>query len=171
MALTQVQGGMTSIPVLATAQNTTSGTAINFTDIPSWVKRITIMFNGVSTGSTSNLIVQLGDSGGIETTGYSSVCTYAGGTNETAGSTQTGGFLVTTTISAVSQIFGTVILNTFGNNIWFATGTTGYNISSLSAYVMSIVGAKTLSATLDRIRITSVSSDTFDLGSVNIMYE
>lgn len=170
MALTQVQGGMTSIPVLATAQNTTSGTVVDFTSIPSWVKRITIMFNGVSTGGTSNLIVQIG-AGSNTTTGYSSVCTYAGGTNETAGSTQTSGFLATSAISATSQIFGTMVLNTFGNNTWFATGTTGYNITTLSAYVMSIVGAKTLTGTLDRVRITSVSADTFDLGSVNIMYE
>lgn len=154
-----------------TSVASTSGTAIDFTNIPSWVKRITIMLNGVSTGGTSNLIVQLGDSGGIEQTGYSSVCTYAGGTNEAAGSTQTGGLLLTSNISTASQVYGTMILNTFGNNTWFATGTTGYNISSLSAYVMSFVGAKTLSATLDRVRITSVSSDTFDLGSINILYE
>ena len=53
-----------------TEQNSTSGTSIDFTNIPSWVKRITLMFNGVSTSGTSNYLIQIGDSGGVATTGY-----------------------------------------------------------------------------------------------------
>jgi len=56
--------------VSGTSQASTSGTSIDFTGIPSWVKRITVMFNGVSTNGTSNKQIQLGDSGGFETTGY-----------------------------------------------------------------------------------------------------
>jgi hypothetical protein len=170
MALTLVQGGMTEVPTLATVK-TATGTAVDFTGIPSWVRRITIMLNGVSTNSNSNLIVQLGDSGGIEGTGYVSSCIFAGGSNEAGGATQTSAFLFANSIVANSQVYGTMILNTFGNNTWLSTGTTGYNISSQSPYVMSFTGIKTLSATLDRVRITSVSSDTFDLGSINILYE
>ena len=57
---------------LATAQNTTSGTAIDFTGIPSWAKQITIAFDGVSTTGVNGYLVQIGTSGGIETTGYAS---------------------------------------------------------------------------------------------------
>jgi hypothetical protein len=172
MALTLVQGGMTQAPALATAQASTSGTSINFTDIPSWVKRITIMLNGVSTNSSSNVIVQLGDSGGIESTGYASTCIYAGGANEAGGATQTSGFLFVNSIGPANQIYGTMILNTFGNNTWLSTGTTAYSISSQTNYVMSFTGIKTLSATLDRVRITMANgTDTFDAGSINIMYE
>ena len=63
---------------LATAQNSTSGTSIDFTSIPSWVKRITVMFSSVSTSGSSNPLIQIGDSGGIENTGYTS---YAGDFN------------------------------------------------------------------------------------------
>jgi hypothetical protein len=158
--------------ISGTAVASTSGTSIDFTSIPSWVKRITVMFNGVSSNGGSNFIVQLGDSGGVETTGYASVCIFAGGSNEAGGSTQTGGLLFTTNSGSSGQIYGTMILNSFGSNSWFATGTTGYNLASLSAYVMSFTGAKTLSATLDRIRITTVNgTDTFDAGSINILYE
>ena len=168
---TGVQGNSGAF-VAGTAVASTSGTSIDFTSIPSWVKRVTVMFNGVSSNSSSNFIVQLGDSGGVETTGYASVCIYAGGSNETGGATSTAGLLFTTANGGANQIYGTMILNSFGSNSWFATGTTGYNIASLSAYVMSFTGAKTLSTTLDRIRITTVNgTDTFDSGSINILYE
>jgi hypothetical protein len=49
-----------------TAVASTSGTSIDFTSIPLWVKRITVMFAGVSTNGTSPFLVQLGDAGGIE---------------------------------------------------------------------------------------------------------
>jgi hypothetical protein len=67
MSLTTVQGGMSSALVAGTAVATTSGTSIDFTSIPSWVKRITVMFNAVSTNSTSLPQIQLGTSSGIET--------------------------------------------------------------------------------------------------------
>ena len=55
---------------LMTAQNSTSGTSIDFTGIPSWVKKITVMFNGVSTNGASNLRIQLGSTT-MQTSGYS----------------------------------------------------------------------------------------------------
>jgi hypothetical protein len=55
---------------LATAKTTTSGTFVDFTGIPSWAKRITVMFNGVSTNGTSTFQIQVGTSAGVETTGY-----------------------------------------------------------------------------------------------------
>ena len=160
--------GVNSNIVSGTAQNSISGTAVDFTGIPSWVKRITIMFNGVSTGGTSDPIVQIG-AGSVTNTGYASACVFSGAT--TGGSSNTGGFLYGTSVNATSQVYGTMILNLYGGNTWFSTGTTGYNISSASAFVMSFTGAKTLTGTLDRVRITSVSSDTFDAGAINILYE
>jgi hypothetical protein len=59
--------------VLTTSVNTTSGTSIDFTGIPSWVRRITVMLLAVSTNGTSGVQIQLGDSGGVETTGYSNI--------------------------------------------------------------------------------------------------
>jgi hypothetical protein len=165
-------GTPTGVGVLTsdTAKASTSGTFIDFTGIPSWVKRITVMFNGVSTNGTSNLLIQLGDSGGIENTGYGSSCAYTGTAID--GSTSTTGFLTAFAVSGSTQIGGTSVLCLVSGNTWISTGTFIYNISSPSNFVGVSGGAKTLSATLDRVRITTVNgTDTFDLGSINILYE
>jgi len=158
-------GTPTGVGVLTsgTAVASTSGTSIDFTGIPSWVKRITVMFNGVSTSGTSNFLFQLGDSGGIETTGYQSV-----GSNYVAATTSTIGFVShNTAASATSE--GFIQFSTLGSNVWTGNG----NFASVTAaQVVSIAGSKTLSDTLDRVRITTVNgTDTFDAGSINILYE
>lgn len=164
--VTMLEGGV-AMPrmVLATAQNTTSGTSIDFTGIPSWVKRITVMFNGVSTNGTSNLQIQLGDSGGVETSGYLS-----GASNFAAYSSSTSGLLSTHNNSAAAVWGGFIQISLFESNTWVSKG--NLNDSSAGAQVISSAGSKSTSATLDRIRITTVNgTDTFDAGSVNILYE
>jgi hypothetical protein len=120
------------------------------------------MFSGVSTNGTANILVQLGDSGGIENTGYVSNTT--DGTNST---TSTAGFITYSPVAA-DTLVGQFIINNLSGNIW---------ISSSLAYPSSYgtfmgAGSKTLSATLDRVRITTVSgTPTFDAGTINIQYE
>lgn len=149
---------------LATAQNTTSGTSIDFTGIPSWVRRITVMFNGVSTNGSSNYLIQIG-SGSVTTTGY--VGSAAASVTLT-GSSYTTGFGIRTggagdTLSGAMTIF---LMNT---NLWVASGVFGHTTGSV---VYTNAGSIALSGTLDRIRLTTVNgTDTFDAGSVNIMYE
>ncbi len=147
---------------------TASGTSVDFTSIPSWVKKITVMFDGVSTNGTSSFLVQLGDSGGIENTGYIAGSTYSNNTSATTSSTagyilNYGGFA-----SAATTIQGVLSVNNLNTNTWVAShavsGNTGPSVYG--------GGSKTLSATLDRIRITTVNgTDTFDAGSINILYE
>jgi hypothetical protein len=151
----------------ATAQASTSGTSIDFTGIPSWVKRITVMLQGVSTNGSSLVQIQLGDSGGIENTGYSSAASTISATVASAGST-TGFILLGTSASTV--IFGGIVtLTLMDTNLWsmcFAGG------RSDATTTVCAGGWKTLSGTLDRIRITTVNgTDTFDAGSINIMWE
>ena len=148
-----------------TSVASTSGTSIDFTSIPSWVKRITVMFNGVSTNGTSNLLVQLGDSGGIETTGYVSAANYSTNVNATG----TAGFFILYTVPAASNTFrGCIIFCNLSGNIWVMNG----NMADDGDRNSSSAGAKTLSDTLDRVRITTVNgTDTFDAGSINILYE
>ena len=160
--------------VQGVAQNTTSGTSIDFAPpsagIPSWAKRITIMFSGVSTNGTSTLLVQIGDSGGIETTGYESEAWYD---NSGGGfATSTAGFIVEATNAAsfsTARRFGTMqIVNLSGNN-WVSTSNIYLAVHDT---VNSGAGGKTLSGVLDRIRLTSsTGTDVFDAGSVNILYE
>jgi hypothetical protein len=147
---------------LETAQATTSGTSIDFTGIPSWVKRITVMFSGVSTNGTSNLTIQIG-AGSITTSGYVSCATSSSPVGLTTGFILTGGNQAGYTHS------GIVSLATLGGDIWSESGSLNPN----TANSVSVSGGTvTLSGTLDRIRITTAGgTDTFDAGSVNIMYE
>jgi hypothetical protein len=146
---------------------TATGTAVDFTGIPSWVKRVTVMFNGVSTTGTSGALLQIG-SGSIDTTGYVSGTTAIG--NNVVGSltTSTAGILAATSLVATQTLSGTVTFNQVSGNIWVAQG--GTYSSATSTFV--VAGNKTLSGTLDRVRITTVNgTDTFDAGSINIIYE
>jgi hypothetical protein len=158
---------------LATAQATTSGTAIDFTGIPSWAKRITVMLNEVSAATTSALQIQIGDSGGVETTGYvvnTAVVRggYAGAVG--ANNTPTSGFVLQYySTSSNDSVSGHLILTNISGNIWIGSGVIGAGGSNVD--VWSIAGTKTLSATLDRVRLTTIAAATFDAGSVNIMYE
>lgn len=158
--------GTLSPLVSATAQASTSGTSIDFTGIPSWAKRITVMFSGVSTNGTSPIIIQLGDSGGIETTGYVGWGTNIGGASVTGGGYTTGLPLNNTSVAA-NLYGGQIILSTLGSNSWAMSAALG--ASSTGSFG---AGNKTLSDTLDRLRITTVNgTDTFDAGTINIMYE
>lgn len=149
---------------LGTAQNTTSGTSIDFTSIPSWVKRITVMFNAVSTNGASNVQVQLGTSSGIEAADYvSSIFSY----NSNSVSQSTTGMLIDQGGSSAISRHGALTLLKHSNNIWIGT-------ASLIVPGNPTSGAaiKTLAGVLDRLRITTVNgTDAFDAGSVNILYE
>jgi hypothetical protein len=147
--------------VLETVKATTSGTTIDFTAIPSWVKRITVMLNGVSTNGSAGLYVQLGDSEGIETTGYVSEVSNRGGDL-----TSTTGFVITRDQTSSSTCYGIITICKCTGNTWISSA----NVS-ITSIVNSSAGSKTLSATLDRIRLTGGGVNTFDAGSVNIMYE
>jgi hypothetical protein len=153
-----------------TAVASTSGTSIDFTSIPSWVKRITVMFNAVSTNGSSGLQVQLGDSGGVENTGYiGSVVTLSGGMANFAFSA---GFLISSgggeTASTVR--YGSLIISKINNNLYSGIGNFSYGSSDTRFFVLA--GSKDLSDVLDRIRITTVNgTDTFDAGTINILYE
>ena len=149
------------------ASTTISTVAVDFTGIPSWVKRVTVMFNGVSTNGTSNWLVQLGDAGGIENTGYVSGSTAA--TTSVALSTSTSGFILRFA-GAAQLVNGAARLNLLSTNLFVGEGTF-YDASGTQG-IVTLSGSKTLSDTLTQIRITTVNgTDTFDAGSINILYE
>ena len=149
-----------------TAIDSTSGTSIDFTGIPSGTKRITVMFYGVSGSGTSNFILQLGDSGGLETSGYSSMAAVQSNVYQTS----TSAFILDALAPVAGGTkHGQIILSLLSGNIWVAGGTIH---TTNGIYVHSCAGSKELSATLDRIRITTENgTDTFDAGKINILYE
>ena len=163
-----VNGASTNI-VSATAVASTSGTSIDFTGIPSWVKKVTVLWNGVSTNGTSNPIIQLGDSGGIEATGYlgaaSNMATGVATQNFTTGF----GVFGTSGWTAARVVYGGLIISKIDGNTWVASGTWA---ASDDNQVGVTSGAKALSDTLTQVRITTVGgANTFDAGTINILYE
>lgn len=172
-AMTSTDAGLTpnsNLIVLGTVQTTTSGTTVDFTGIPSGVRRITIMFAGFSTSGTSNIMIQLGDSGGFETSGYlGATTTVASATPSSA--TITSGLPVTNAIAAASILHGSVTLSLM-NSAAFTWVSSGVTALSNAATTHIAAGSKSLSAELTQVRITTVGgSDTFDAGSINISYE
>jgi len=148
---------------LATAQNSTSGTSIDFTGIPSWVKRVTVMFNGVSVSGTSNILVQIGTSGGVVATGYTA--SSSSGASAVGTTSVTVGFNIRTG-AGTDTIYGSMIISNISSNAWVSN----HSLGSALFYVGG--GSITLSGTLDRVRITTVNgTDTFDAGSINLLLE
>ena len=159
----------TLAPIVSGTAVTASGTSVNFTDIPSWVKKITVMFSGVSTNGTGNLQIQLGTSGGIQITGYLSAADQAGiGVNATTG------FILTRNIGASSINHGiaTIALIDSATGLFACSGTLARSDAASGSF---FGGSKSLSGTLDRIRViastTGNPADTFDAGTINIMWE
>jgi len=155
--------------VSGTAVASTSGTSIDFTSIPSWVKRITVMFNGVSTSGTSVVRIQLGTSSGVTTSGYlgsaSTIATGVATSNFTAGfdENSAGGS------TAASIRHGSYVIQNLTSNTWTCNGLIGFSNEARSSTVAGVVP---LAATLDRVRITTANgTDTFDAGTINILYE
>lgn len=155
---------------LAAEQASTSGTSIDFTGIPAGTKRITIMFKGVSTNGTSNPLIQIGDSGGIENTGY-----LGSGYGSATGvvpviSNYTSGFGFVSGDSA-NVLHGTIVL-TLENSAAFSWICNGQFSASNAALTFLTSGSKSTSAELDRVRITTVNgTDAFDAGAISITYE
>ena len=165
-----VTGNLSGTIRQGTAVASTSGTAIDFTGIPSWVKRVPVMFNGVSltnfASEANSILVQLGDSGGVETSSYAQGSSYVA-----TGSgifTRTDGFHIAAWSAAGNTVQGVMQIANHNGNLWCASGVLYHS----AGFIVSVAGAKTLSGTLDRIRITTVNgTDTFDAGSINILYE
>lgn len=158
--------------VLGTPVAATSGTSIDFTGLPAGIKRITINLIDVSFNNTNQIRFQIGDSGGIETTGYAGWQSFLGAASTSGGVLGGGGFDGAAGYAATDVYQGQVVLclENSSSNTWtctFSLATTGTNNTLL---LMS--GRKSTSATLDRVRITTVAATAaFDAGEINIMYE
>jgi hypothetical protein len=148
-----------------TAQATTSGTSIDFTSIPSWGTRISVMFYEVSTNGSSNKLVQIG-AGSVATSGYvsSGIAISAGGAGETS---STAGFLIFAD-NAGALVSGVMTIVKQNGNNWVMCFTGKFTTTQLCYSG----GSCALGGTLDRVRLTTVNgTDAFDNGSVNILYE
>jgi hypothetical protein len=161
-----VNGATVNPLTLGTAQATTSGTTFDFTGIPSWVNRITVNLNEVSTAGTTNIQLVLGTASGFETSGYvhqvAAIVTITPST-----SNWTSGFVIGN-VTGTNTGSGSVVITRVSGNTWVCSGVVKCSTTQLNY----VAGSKTLSGALDRIRLNcTTGTDAFDAGSVNIMYE
>ena len=165
---TIVANNVNSAIVRGTAVASTSGTSIDFTSIPSWVKRITIMFDSVSTNGTAQPLFQLG-AGSVTTSGYVTTSSRLQDSVSPAVASSTAGFILNGG-SASNAISGAIQISNITGSIWVAQGV--FAATAVSTLSFTAAGISTLSGTLDRVRITTTNgTDTFDAGSINILYE
>ena len=145
------------------ASTTITIVGLDFYNIPSTAKRVTVMFNELSTNGTSTILIQIGDSGGVETTSYNA--TAMNGPN--VGGNATTGFPINNTSGAAGLYSGSAVISLVSPNIWVFS-----SMMRSSGFVYLAAGQKSISDTLDRVRITTVNgTDTFDAGTINILYE
>ena len=159
-----------SIITSGTAVASTSGTAIGFTAIPSWAKKITVMLSGVSTSGTSVVVIQLGTgSTTYTTTGYLGSTGVGLTGNTLLIGTVTVGFGVVADGAATYVRHGSIVLTNITGNTWVASGAGGLSDSS-RAWITG--GTIALAAALTAVQVTTVNgTDTFDAGTINILYE
>jgi len=168
MALTKPQGDM--MTKLGTMQASTSGTDIDFTGIPAGTTMIIISCDRVGLSGASTPLIQIGDSGGIEATGYTDAYHYGASTTTWSVGTITTGFASGTMGNADNLVNMTSILILMdpATNLWNCVHLSqGY--SGTAVYGLNGSGVKALSGTLDRVRISG-SPDNFDAGNINIAY-
>lgn len=155
-----------SQPLTLVTTKTASGTAVEFTDIPSWVSRITVAWSGLSTNGTARVILQIG-SGSYVTSSYLGSITQ--GSTAVQAETFSTGFMLDIMGNAAGVRHGHVFLTKISTNDWVCSVTSGRSDATVSAAAGA--GSRSLSGALDRVRITTNGSDTFDAGVVNIIYE
>ena len=161
-----------SVNTLGTAVASTSGTAIDFTSIPSWVKKVTVMFSGVSTNGSTAFLIQLGTGATptYTTSGYSSYGVVLAATSM-SGAVRTDGFPFGNTSTSTNTYGGSIVLTNVNANLWSANG---FVASAGTVGNGGLLGAGSidLGALLTAVRIRATNgTDTFDAGTINILYE
>lgn len=160
--------GVSGVLVSGSAITLTNQTAPEFTSVPSWAKRIIVMFSSISTNGTGIAQVQVG-SGSFTTSGYASTVIGGANANAITATANTSGFVVLgQAFSAASSYNGVVQLLNINGNTWVAFG--GASISGAnSGYTLT--GSIALSGVLDRVRLFIDGTQQFDAGTFNIMWE
>jgi hypothetical protein len=160
-------GGVSGSITRGTAVASTSGTSIDFTSLPTGIRRITVMLNGVSLNGSSNILIQIG-SGSVSSSGYVSSSATAVNAGATSGFASTAGFIGAIS-SAGNIIYGNFSIVNFTATTWVSNHSFGFAVGAASS---GGGNSPSLSGSIDRVRITTVNgTDTFDAGSINLLWE
>jgi hypothetical protein len=152
----------------ATAQASTSGTSIDFTSIPSYVKRITVMVQGLSFAGASGIgRVQIGTGGVLTTTGYTSDSITVTGANTCNNSNYVNGLAIFNGNVVADTLWGVTTITNLSGNTWIATFNSCRSDNGSSR---TGTGFITLGGALDIVSVVATTGS-FDAGTINIMYE
>jgi hypothetical protein len=167
-ALLNLAGEARWSPLLKTAQATTSGTSFEYTGLPSWVTKITLMLKEVSLSGGDDFLVQLSTGGVYTVTGYLSTSLFIAAATANGSVSDTTGFVILANVAANSHS-GHLVLTRFSaaDHTWIASGVVRRSTTAVDA----CAGMVTLSGLMDGIRIKASGANTFDAGSINIMLE
>lgn len=146
-----------------------SGTSVDFTSIPSWAKRITVMLAGVTTPAGAVATIRIGSGGAPVSSGYVGANSGTSNTGTAVIALSTGFTLVDTgTAGSICALSGLITLDRITGNTWAASSVMGVNSTTFS----TLGGYITLGAALDVVRLTTTAgSASFTAGTVNILYE
>lgn len=162
--------GQTLLMPANSALVTLSGSSVDFTGIPATARRVTLMINGLSTNGTTVPLIQIGDAGGIESSGYLGGTIVVAGTSSSAGNHTAGVGLSSSSWAAAITLGGAVIFSLMDSdtNLWSVMGSLG-RIEGPGAHTLGYT--KALSETLTQLRLTTNSANVFDAGTASISWE
>lgn len=165
-------GSGTSWTISPASTGTVSGTitvvGVDFLNIPSWVKRITVMFNGLSLSNTDSLTVQLGTGGVPTTSGYTGTSTRIAASTISCNAYSGTGFETSVLGVAANLQTGNLVITNITGNTWTCTGIVAGTVTNLHDTTAGVIA---MAGVVNLVRITSTGTATFDAGSINIMYE
>ena len=154
-----------------TAKASTSGTTVEFTTIPSWAKRVTLMLDSVSLSGTDLLYLQLGNASSYATSGYTGAATFVvnGNTTQSATFNSTAFYIGNCAASSAITLSGLVTIVNINSNTWVMSSNIGF--SSGTASIQLCGGSVAVGGVLTRLKLLTNGTNTFDAGTVNILYE
>lgn len=135
-----------------------------FTGIPAGVTRVTVAtVTDMSTTTTADPYMQIGDAGGLESSGYTS-----GLTTGTTGASTSGSWKILDNPTAVGtySFIMMMMLTDKANNTWTMLTISGRTDGGQSSFGS---GTKSLSDTLTQLKFETGGS--FDDGEINLRYE
>lgn len=167
MALTKPQGDMV---MKAAAAQAASGTAVTFSGIPAGTTAICIGLNNISMNGAGEVQIQIGDSGGLETSGYDNGSAAITSGAAVGAATSLGSGFTVRSAAAANVVSGQawLVLTDPATNLWSYQGT--YLEDTATGVLIMAGGIKALSGVLDRLAVNNVAGDTFDAGSISISY-
>jgi len=163
-----VDSGLLAGPTVGSVQASTSGTDVTFSSIPAGISQIEIIFDNVSLSGGDLMLIQLGDSGGLENTGYTSVTTSHGTSSNTQTAKTDGIYIDVAAVSDYNRT-GSIFITNVNGNVWVASGST-YSNTGATIQNNTTAARKELSAVLTQIAVLADGSNTFNGGQVNIRY-